>query len=297
MAGTASPSTTRFMRSAVRGTLVVLLVLGVAVGAVAAALTWLVPDRASSTCAVVIDDSRQRLDADQADNAALITAITVRRELPARAATIALATAVQESKLRNIDYGDRDSLGLFQQRPSQGWGTEEEVTDPVYSTNAFLDGLVAVPGYTELPVTEAAQLVQRSAFPDAYADHEPEGRAFASALTGHSPASLTCHLPAPDDGADVPGAVTARLDQDFGITTTTAEGAVAADVTDLAGQDPAQAERLSWAVAHWAVATAVDTGAGSVEVAGQVWNRAEGNDAQWQASDEAEARPGVVRIR
>ena len=127
------------MRSAARGTLVVLLVLGVGVGAVAAALTWLVPDRASSTCAVVIDDVRQRLDADQADNAALITAVTVRRELPARAATIALATAVQESKLRNIDYGDRDSLGLFQQRPSQGWGTPEQVTDPVYSTNAFLD--------------------------------------------------------------------------------------------------------------------------------------------------------------
>jgi len=285
------------MRSALRGTLVVLLVLGVSVGAVAAALTWLVPDRASSTCAVHIDGTRQRLDADQADNAALITAITVRRELPARAATIALATAVQESKLRNIDYGDRDSLGLFQQRPSQGWGTEAEVQDPVYATNAFLDGLVQVPGYTELPVTEAAQLVQRSAFPDAYADHEPEGRAFASALTGHSPASLTCHLPLAEDGADVPGAVTARLAQDFGITATTADGAVAADVTSLpGGQDPERAERLAWAVAQWAVATAVETGAGSVEVAGHVWDRAEGNDAQWRLRDGAETRPGVVRV-
>ncbi len=283
------------MRSALRGTLGVLLVLGLAVGAVAVALTWLVPDRASSTCAVVIDDSRQRLDADQADNAALITAVTVRRGLPARAATIALATAVQESKLRNIDYGDRDSLGLFQQRPSQGWGSEEEVLDPAYATNAFLDGLVRVPGYTELPVTEAAQRVQRSAFPDAYADHEPEGRAFASALTGHSPASLTCHLPEPDDGADVPSAVSARLAQDFGIMARTAEGAVTVDVTSLPAGD-AQAERLAWAVAHWAVSTAVDTGATRVEVAGPVGDRSERTDAQWRVSEVAESTPGLVRV-
>jgi len=109
------------MPSLARGTIAVLALAALAVAAVAALLTWVVPDRISETCAVVLDDgSRHTLDADQADNAALISAVTVRRELPARAATIALATAVQESKLRNIDYGDRDSLGLFAQRPSQG---------------------------------------------------------------------------------------------------------------------------------------------------------------------------------
>ena len=275
----------------------VLLVLGLAVGGVAALLTWLVPDRISDTCVAALDDeNHRRLDADQADNAALITAATVRRALPARAATIALATAVQESKLRNIDYGDRDSLGLFQQRPSQGWGTEAEVMDPHYSTAAFLDGLVAVPGYTELPVTEAAQRVQRSAFPDAYADHEPEGRAFASALTGHSPASLTCHLPMPDDDGD-PAAVLERLELDLGLTATRADGRIVVEVAALpGGQEADQTQRLAWAVAQWAVATATHTGATTVEVAGQRWVRADGNESRWHASNDAEARPGVVRI-
>ena len=281
------------MRSGLlRGIVGVLALVALAVGGVALLLTRLVPDRASETCAVVLDDgTRHVLDADQADNAALITAVTVRRELPARAATIALATAVQESKLRNIDYGDRDSLGLFQQRPSQGWGTPEQVTDPVYATNAFLDGLVQVPGYTELPVTEAAQTVQRSGYPEAYADHEPEGRAFASALTGNSPASLTCHLPEPDDAASPAAAVSARLEQDFGITTTTADdGAVVVEPSALPGDGP---QRLAWAVAHWAVATAVDTGATTVEVAGQVWQRSDGNEAGWEPADGAGSGDGV----
>ncbi|PYF96804.1 hypothetical protein SAMN05216184_11722 [Georgenia satyanarayanai] len=281
-------------RRLLRGTVGVLALVALAVGGVAILLTRLVPDRASETCAVVLEDgTRHVLDADQADNAALITAVTVRRGLPARAATIALATAVQESKLRNIDYGDRDSLGLFQQRPSQGWGTPEQVTDPVYATNAFLDGLVEVPGYTELPVTEAAQTVQRSGFPEAYADHEPEGRAFASALTGHSPASLTCDLPGQDDAAAPAEAVSARLEQDFGIATTAAGGAVVVEASALPGQDP---QRLAWAVAHWAVATAVDTGAGTVAVGDRVWQRSEGNEAQWRPAERAPAPAGTVRI-
>jgi hypothetical protein len=283
------------MRSrALRGTVGVLALAVLAVGGVTAVLTRVVPDRPSETCAVVLDDgTRHVLDADQAGNAALITAVTVRRELPARAATIALATAVQESKLRNIDYGDRDSLGLFQQRPSQGWGTPEQVTDPVHATNAFLDGLVEVPGYTELPITAAAQAVQRSGYPEAYADHEPEGRAFASALTGHSPASLTCHLPEPDDGASAAAAVGARLEQDFGITTTAQDGAVVVEASALPGADP---QRLAWAVAHWAVATAADTGARTVEVADRVWQRSEGNEAAWQPAEGDGVGDGVVRV-
>ena len=79
---------------------------------------------------------------EQTANAATITAIALKRGLPARAATIANATAIQESKLRNIRFGDRDSLGLFQQRPSQGWGTAEQILDPVYATNKFYDCLL-----------------------------------------------------------------------------------------------------------------------------------------------------------
>ncbi len=126
------------------------------------------------------------LDLEQAENAGLIAAVSVRRGLPARAASIALATAMQESKLRNLESGDRDSLGLFQQRPSQGWGTQEEILNPYYATNRFYDALVEVEGYDRMAITVAAQEVQRSAYPDAYAQHEEDARALASALTGET---------------------------------------------------------------------------------------------------------------
>ena len=131
--------------------------------------------------------------------------VAVLRQLPARAATIAVATAMQESKLVNLDYGDRDSLGLFQQRPSQGWGTPEQVRDPVYATNAFYDVLVKIDGYRAMQITDVAQQVQRSAFPEAYADHEPDARVLASALSGHSPAAMSCTLDEDSRPAGVAG--------------------------------------------------------------------------------------------
>ncbi len=109
---------------------------------------------------------------EQRQNAATIIGVAQRAGAPPRAWLVALATAMQESTLRNINYGDRDSLGLFQQRPSQGWGTPAQVTDPVYSTRIFIDRLLKVPNWERLPVTVAAQTVQRSAFPDAYAKWE-----------------------------------------------------------------------------------------------------------------------------
>lgn len=154
------------------------------------------------------------LETAQAENASLIAAISVRRGLPPRAASIALATAYQESKLYNIDYGDRDSLGLFQQRPSQGWGTRKQIMDPVYSTNAFYDALVRVAGYETMRITEAAQAVQRSAFPEAYEDHAEDGRILASALTGETrPGAFTCvvrHASTTDSTELSPAGLTAR---------------------------------------------------------------------------------------
>ncbi|HVL83242.1 MAG TPA: C40 family peptidase [Pseudonocardia sp.] len=112
------------------------------------------------------------LSEEQLRNAATIIGVARDIGAPPRAWLVALATAMQESTLRNLDYGDRDSLGLFQQRTSQGWGSPAQVTDPVYSTTIFLDRLLEVPGWERLPVTVAAQTVQRSAFPDAYARWE-----------------------------------------------------------------------------------------------------------------------------
>ncbi|MGV9373940.1 hypothetical protein [Micromonospora tulbaghiae] len=118
------------------------------------------------------------LNDEQLANAKAIIAATKKAGLPERAAVISIATALQESKLENLghlgDRNDHDSLGLFQQRPSSGWGTPEQITDPEYSTLAFLKGLKQVDGWQDMPLTEAAQTVQVSAYPDAYAQWEKQ---------------------------------------------------------------------------------------------------------------------------
>jgi peptidoglycan DL-endopeptidase CwlO len=129
-------------------------------------------------------DTIETLTDEQRQNAATIIRVARDRGTPPRAWLVALATAKQESDLRNTPYGDRDSLGLFQQRPSQGWGTPAQVIDPVYSTSTFLDRLMQVPGWERLPVTVAAQTVQRSAFPDAYARWEGLAAQLISQLAG-----------------------------------------------------------------------------------------------------------------
>lgn len=191
------------------------------------------------------DDKAYEFTPEQAVNAATISAVGTSRGLPERAVTIALATALQESQLRNIGYGDRDSLGLFQQRPSQGWGTEAQIMDPDYAADQFYAHLVKVPGYLELPLTEAAQRVQRSGFPDAYAKHEKDAELLAAALTGHAAATLSCQgRPAPTtDGG--PDAVRAALARDFGrdvlqqagaeVTPDPANAADAANAKDASG--------------------------------------------------------------
>lgn len=109
--------------------------------------------------------------AEQIDNARIIVTIGAERGLPEQAQVIAVATAMQESSLRNLRGGDRDSIGLFQQRPSQGWGTPKQLADPAYQTRKFYDKLRKVRGWRQMRLTEAAQAVQISAFPEAYAKH------------------------------------------------------------------------------------------------------------------------------
>ena len=226
-------------------------------------------------CSAVVGTDTYELAPEQAANASTIAAVAVTRGLPPRAVSIALATAVQESGLRNLDYGDQagpDSRGLFQQRPSQGWGSAEQVQDPIYAAGAFYDELVTVPGYQTLPITEAAQLVQRSAYPDAYAEHEPEARAFASALTGQSPASLNCVLRKAEISGDA-AAVTERLAAVFpALATTATEQGLVASASGSEG----------WAAAQFAVAHAKELGIASVSHSGLQWNRTEGG---WTTAD------------
>ncbi|WP_426566013.1 hypothetical protein ACPPVT_05455 [Angustibacter sp. McL0619] len=225
---------------------------------------------------------------EQMGNAATIAGIAMQRALPARAATIALATARQESKFINVDYGDRDSLGLFQQRPSQGWGTRSQVTDPVYATNAFYDVLIKIDGYRSMEITKVAQKVQRSAFPEAYADHEPEGRVLASALSGNSKAALTCRLD-PKSTAGGAAAVTPYLAalkrEQVAVGSTRLTGTVPGVRLDT--KDTTQA----WSLAQWSVARADQLGVERVYVDGKVWDRAK-PDQGWVASSEGGA--GVV---
>ncbi len=285
------PTEPRHRRPAGCAWLVVAVIAGLLVGA------WFTRNHviASSQCTATANGESYQLDSEQARNAATITAIADRRGLPARAASIAIATAMQESKLRNIDYGDRDSLGLFQQRPSQGWGTPTQIMDPVYSTNAFYDALVKIKGYETMVITEVAQKVQRSAFPDAYAFHEPTARAFASALAGHSPAGLTCQLPTLDEAAEQAGAggltgraatVRAALEKEAGVSASAGDRPTTLVVS-------APDTRQAWAVAEWAVAGADDLKITTVTVADQRWNR--GRDDAWApASGNAGTRVSIT---
>jgi hypothetical protein len=235
-------------------------------------------------CTADVGTQHAELATDQTVNAALITAVAVQRGLPPRAASIALATAMQESKLRNIDHGDLagpDSRGLFQQRPSQGWGTEEQIMDPYYAVNAFYDALVKIPGYESLDITDAAQRVQRSAFPHAYAQHEEMGRSFASALSGQTPAALQCTLRAPQEPGQ-PETGGAELAGAYGALETAVEGKSL--VVDAASSE-------AWSVAQWAVANAKDLAVTRVDVTGHSWVRKD--QAGWQVAD---VPAGQVRI-
>jgi hypothetical protein len=185
---------------AARAFLTGLAVLGVVAVAGVMVLRGVGPLPDPEGCTVEVGDVTVELSTEQAENAAIIAAVAVRRGLPARAVSIALATAYQESKIRNLDHGDRDSLGIFQQRPSMDWGTPRQLQNPYYATNAFYDALEKIDGYRQMRITEAAQAVQRSGFPEAYEDHAEDARALASALTGYSPGGrFSCVVRADDD--------------------------------------------------------------------------------------------------
>ncbi len=123
-------------------------------------------------------------DATQMSNAATIVAVGVQRRVPAYGEVVAVATAMQESRLLDLPGGTADSLGLFQQRPSQGWGTPAQIMDPVFASGQFYTHLVAVPGWQHLPLTQAAQAVQRSAHPGAYAQWQTQATDVAAQVSG-----------------------------------------------------------------------------------------------------------------
>jgi hypothetical protein len=195
------------------------------------------------------------LNPAQAQNAAIIAAIAFRQHLPDHAVTVALAVAMQESELENLPYGDQDSLGLFQQRPSQGWGTPAQLLDPSYAASAFFGRLVQIPGWQAMPVTEAAQAVQLSAAPDAYAAWEGEARAWAVALTGEAAAGLSCHFGGFARAAPAAAALGQALTSQMG--------------TNLLGVP--LSTKVGWQTASWVVAHAYEYHVRRVTFAGRTW--------------------------
>jgi hypothetical protein len=154
------------------------------------------------------------LDPEQASIAATIAGVAARHKLPRQAVTIAYAAALQESKLHNLDYGDRDSVGIFQQRPSEGWGPAADLKDTVYATTKFFAALVHVPGYTTMPVDQAAQEVQRSADGSAYAQWTGVAGLLSGYFTGQPPHGVSCWF-TPAGKADW-AAAEQRMAQAFG---------------------------------------------------------------------------------
>jgi hypothetical protein len=245
-------------------------------------------------CTVATDGGTFDLTPEQASNAATIAAVATSRDLPQRALTIALATSLQESGLENLDHGDRDSLGLFQQRPSQGWGTARQILDPVHASNAFFDSLVKIDGYTRMPLTVAAQKVQKSGFPDAYAQHESDATLLSTALTGQDAAALSCTT-----GANTPYSaggrlgdphkVSERLTREFGTQVrptidaaprTVAVPAAPAGGTRAGSRTAGTDTRRGWELAQWAVAHAHELKVEQVSFGGMVWQAAQ-SDKGW----------------
>ncbi|WP_363259448.1 hypothetical protein [Hamadaea sp.] len=260
------------MTRAARGTLVGLVVVAVLGGI---ALYFVAKNGShpfhlprSAGCTVSNADTNVGLDLTQMSNAATITAVGIGRKVPDRAVVVALATALQESKLENLDGGDRDSVGLFQQRPSQGWGTPEQIADPRYAAKKFYTALLKVKGWQKMRVTEAAQKVQRSAYPEAYQKWADEAEVIANALLGKDPAAVRCTLPDADGEVTDLGAlseVAEAMKLDYGSVSATADTgakAVLVSATDAT---------KGWAYAHWLVARAADHGVASVTFAGRVW--------------------------
>jgi len=240
-------------------------------------------------CTADVGATHAQIDVEQARWVTLMSAIAQRRGLPPRATTIAIATAFQESRIHNIDYGDRDSVGLFQQRPSQGWGTAAQLMDPTYAINAFYDALVKVDGYETMLITDAAQKVQVSGFPGAYAQHEDYARALASALRGYSTAAFTCSIN--PTGGGLTAAVSSDLLAAFGrIPIRTSNTSI---VLPLSGSAP-DVEARGWGLAHYAVGNAARLQIASVSFDGQHWSAANSPDGWLPAPA---ARPDQVVIR
>jgi hypothetical protein len=238
---------------------------------------------AADTCAI----GAYELDPDQAAVAStMVGAVTTYRiNLPERATVLALAAALQESKLTNLapGAGDRDSVGVLQQRPSQDWGKVAGQPDSIAArtarltnvgeaTKEFLDKLVNVPHWQTIPLADAVQAVQISADGSAYAQHEQEAQALADALQGVQPAAISCSFGKPTKVAST-ATVAAQVADQLGVGTATPS----ARTVRVPG--------ARWQTVAWFVANADRLGIEQVGYDGKVWTRSGG----WKSSNASKA--------
>jgi hypothetical protein len=287
------PADYRYRRPSWRRPLIILTVIALVLGAGAYAAYTVYQRFVTQVltvpgCQAGIGDNGVPLDFEQAADASTVAGVAVREKLPTRALTIAYATAYQEDKLENPTFGDRDSVGIFQQRPSQGWGTATQLQDPEYATQAFFHALVQVPNYTTISVYQAAQAVQKSADGFAYDQWAAQGEQLATAYTT-TPHAVTCWYD-PKQQASSQGLSTElnlhgaamELDHVFGTpgqsgaalkTITRSHTGLSDVITTTSG--------AGWAVANWLVTHAVAYGITHVSYAGYQWT-ATLTETSWQ---------------
>jgi hypothetical protein len=245
----------------------VLLIAVVALGAGVYVAFRHVPTILGQTgCTAGTGHTAVALDSQQAQIAATIAGVAHHRDMPSRALTVAYATAMQETHLHDPDYGDLDSVGVFQQRPSEGWGPASKLVDPVYASTKFFRALAQVPGYRQMPVYKAAQAVQHSA--DGYAYQQYQGLAahLTTAFTG-APRAVWCWPAAGKGKAQLTPARRAIVHA-FG-SLPASRSATGGDAPSLLVRAPQPS--LGWAVAAWLVTHAGKYRLHDVRYAGFRW--------------------------
>lgn len=226
-----------------------------------------------------------QLGVSQAEIAATIAGVADRRAMPTRALVIAYAAAMQESKLADLNYGDQDSVGVFQQRPSEGWGSARQIENPVYASNRFFAALAGVHDYLQMPIYQAAQAVQRSADGQAYAQWAPAGSQLAVAYSGQLPHAVWCSYS--DIGRKAKLASPAEaLRSTFGLTTVRLAGDPAVQVSGT---------RQGWAVAAWLVSHAGSYRIRDVRYRGYQWLSYTGT-GRWVKSAVAARAPAATAV-
>jgi len=298
-----------------RGWIKALIVLLVVAGLLAGAAFWALHKLGNLSifrntgCTASSAAGSTSLDLEQAKNASTIAAVGLSLGVSGFGVQVAEATAMQESKLHDLDYGDRDSVGLFQQRPSQGWGTSAQILDPVYASTKFYQALLQVSGWQRMSLTEAAQAVQHSGSPSAYAQHEQPASIVTAVFTGTAGAGLGCTLDGPTFAAQAKGSqlLTARgqtvvndLRAQFGTANVGKVSGIAADGLSFDIAAPAAVSsgttaQRAWAYANWATAQAETLGIAKVSYGGKTWSASDGGSG-WKADSSATAGGGAVHI-